>query len=84
MAFPGFFKCCSLRIFAFSIGILFLIIQTTFLILTFVPLTNIEKHVNDITHLTEWFPDLFNSSAALSNDFIRVSKVLSSFQKKVL
>jgi len=38
-----------------------------------VPLTNIEKHVNDITHLTEWFPDLFNSSAALSNDFIRKS-----------
>lgn len=73
MAFSGFFKCCSLRIFAFSIGILFLIVQTTFLILTFVPLTNIEKHVNDVTHLTEWFPDLFNSSTALSNDFIRKS-----------
>ena len=55
MAYFGPLKCCSLRIFVFCIGILFLLVQTAFLILTFILMRDIENHVeNFIDWLSEW------------------------------
>jgi len=55
MAYFGPLKCCSLRIFVFCIGILFLLVQTAFLILTFILMRDIENHVeNFIEWLSEW------------------------------
>ena len=54
MAYFGPFKCCSLRIFVFAIGILFLLVQTTFLIVTFVLMRDIETHVAQVI---DWFTE---------------------------
>lgn len=44
--------CCSLRTFVFAIGIVFLLVQTTFLIITFVLMRNVETHVAEFI---DWF-----------------------------
>jgi len=52
MAYFGPYKCCSIRIFAFAIGILFLLVQTALLLLTFVLMRDIKTHAADII---DWF-----------------------------
>lgn len=64
MAYFGPFKCCSLRIFVFAIGILFLLVQTTFLIVTFVLMRDIETHVEN------WFNWMTNKGIPVSNYWI--------------
>ena len=54
MAYFGPLKCCSLRIFVFAIGILFLLVQTAFLILTFSLMRDIEAHV---ASFIDWFTE---------------------------
>ena len=64
MAYFGPFKCCSLRIFVFAIGILFLLVQTTFLIVTFVLMRDIETHVEN------WFNWMTSKGIPISNYWI--------------
>lgn len=80
MAASDFLNCCSLRIFVFAIGILFLLVQTAFLILTFVLMRDVENHV---ALVIDWFaergvflppPALINGT--LSEDTVSVRNYL--------
>lgn len=81
MAYFGPYKCCSLRIFAFAVGIMFLLVQTTLLITTFVLMRNIETHVAD---MIDWFitkgvylPTIRNTPNITSNGTLSDNNFLS-------
>ena len=55
VSYFGPLKCCSLRIFVFAIGILFLLVQTSFLISTFILMRDIEDYVGTFMDwMTKW------------------------------